>query len=157
MPLTLRDRLRRKLGDRIPPGASDDDAFFTDADLDDLLDEATNDLNLAAANGWVDKMAEFVKLVDREDAGSTRRLSQLARNAKLMVDHYAGLAGLSGSVVIKGRSVGRAISLRDYEFDPVMATSGTMRFLGSQPELIRHSNPDVPEGYPAEQIVTDET
>lgn len=52
----LRDRLRRLLDERIPPGGSDADTRIPDAELDEILAEAPN-LYLAAAEGWRRKAA----------------------------------------------------------------------------------------------------
>lgn len=52
----LRERLRRLLDERIPPGGSDADTRFPDAELDEILAEAAN-LYLAAAEGWRRKAA----------------------------------------------------------------------------------------------------
>ncbi|UKM63119.1 hypothetical protein [Weizmannia phage Youna2] len=48
-------RLRRAVDERIPAGGSDTDTAYTDAELDAYLDEVDGNLNLAAANIWLEK------------------------------------------------------------------------------------------------------
>lgn len=144
------------VGDRLPVNAPEDDtnAFFTNEEIADILDQATNDLNLAAAIGWAAKMAEFVKFVDRDDAGSTRKLSQLAKNADLMLAHYSKLSGHT-TAEVKGRAAGGVISLRESRLSRSPAAgfaTATHRFLGSEPQrqIMVNSHPDQDlEGYPA--------
>jgi hypothetical protein len=109
---TERDRLRRMAGDRIPLGKSEEHAFFTNAEIDDLITTANGDLNLAAYAAWLAKAAEFAKFIDIDESGSVRKMSQMYKNADMMVKHYEGLVeGVSAAVM--GRVVGRAICLRE--------------------------------------------
>lgn len=52
----LRTRLRRLIDERIPSGGTDADTRFTDAEIDDLLTEASS-IEEAAAAGWRQKAA----------------------------------------------------------------------------------------------------
>lgn len=47
----LRDKLRRLLDEKIPPGGTDADTRFDNEELDEILAEATN-IWEAAAEGW---------------------------------------------------------------------------------------------------------
>lgn len=52
----LRTKLRRLLDERIPAGGTDADTRFTDAEIDELLTEASS-IEEAAAAGWRQKAA----------------------------------------------------------------------------------------------------
>lgn len=91
----MEDHLRLLLGERIPPGGTDADTFFTDPDIIDLLD-TYGDINAAAAAGWRGKAAEYAKYIDIEESGSTRKMSQMYRQAELQANYFGKLA--SGSV-----------------------------------------------------------
>ena len=54
----LRAKLRKLLDERIPEGGSDTDTRFSDADIDELLIDATN-IYEAAAAGWTIKAGMF--------------------------------------------------------------------------------------------------
>lgn len=120
------DRLRRMIGERIPVGKTDDDTFFTDEEIGDMLVQASGDFNRAAMFGWLAKMAEFAKLIDRNTSGADLPLSQMYKNAESMFKHYAKLVG-EDAAYIMGRVVGRAINLRETNCSPVMTGSGTYR------------------------------
>jgi hypothetical protein len=123
---TAEDKLRRALGDRLPIAGDDASAFFTDQDINDLLVESAGDLSHAAFLGWTARMAEYAKFVDIDESGSNRKLSQLLKNAILMVNHYGGLVGADTQAVV-GRVVGRAVNLRECETVRVAGGSGTFR------------------------------
>lgn len=101
MALTLEDHLRLLLGERIPPLGTDADTFFTDAQIIELLD-TYGDLNLACSAGWSAKAAEFSKYIDIDESGSTRKLSQMYRQARLQADHFAKMAEEGGQTRADG-------------------------------------------------------
>lgn len=143
---TERLRLRRMLGDRIPPGGDENDAFFATEEIDDLI--ATHvDFNLAAFHGWLDKMAEFAKLVDRNISGADMRLSKLFNQAESMAKHYGALAGVTEVVI--GRMVGRAVSLRETGASiAVMTGAGAFRSEARNLEarrIMQRSHPEMLE------------
>lgn len=151
MPMTDNDRLRRMVGDRIPLGKDEGDAFFSNEELTDMLAEAGGNLNLAAVNGWLAKMAEFAKLIDTDISGANRKFSQMYKNAESMFEHYASVIGADTAAIV-GRVVGRAVSLRETPCRPrVMATSSGFRLEAVNPEakqIMANSHPEVFEADP---------
>lgn len=154
MPITDRDRVRRMVGDRFPPGGDEGDVFFSNEEIDDLIETAGGDLNLAAYSGWLAKMAEFAKLVDTDISGAQRKFSQMYKNAANMADHYEGLIENASAAVV-GRVVGRVVNLRERRTrSPVMTGSGTYRTeLGDSEarQIMHNSHPElveVDETYP---------
>lgn len=89
--------LRRKLGEVIPVGGSEDDTNFTDAHLDKLLSDRDNDLLKAAYDGWEYKAAVYANLVTTSEGGSRRDMSDLHAQALKMLELYGARAGLTGS------------------------------------------------------------
>lgn len=81
------NRLRRLLGDPIPAGKTDADAFFNNERLAELI-ESNHNIYGAASEGWDEKSAYYSDTVDVMENGSDRKLSQLFRNAKAMADKY---------------------------------------------------------------------
>lgn len=92
MALALEDHLRLLLGERVPEGGTDADTFFSDLEITDLLD-TFGDVLLAAAAGWRSKAAEFAKYIDIDESGSTRKLSQMYRQAELQANYFSKAAG----------------------------------------------------------------
>lgn len=118
------ERLRRMVGERIPVGKTADDTFFSDAEIEDLLIQGNQNFNRAAMFGWLAKMAEFAKLIDRNTSGADMPLSQMYKHAALMFKHYSELAG-EDVVAIAGRVVGRAINMREDNSCPRVMTGAT--------------------------------
>lgn len=140
------------VGDRLPPGGSEGEAFFSNAEIDDLLEEANNDLNRAAMNGWLAKMAEFAKLIDTDISGANRKLSQMYKQAEGMLRHYASVIGADADAVV-GRVVGRAVNLRETGTrSRVMTGSGTFRSELHNPEarmIMANSHPETTDEDPS--------
>lgn len=78
-----RDDVRRKAG-IVGDGA------YTDLMLDEYIAEADDDLNLAASRIWRMKASSYAEMVDISEAGSSRKNSDLFKNAQAMADHYEG-------------------------------------------------------------------
>lgn len=93
MAATEADRLRALLGERKPPGGSDTETLFSDAQIEDLLVAAANNLERAAYEGWRIKQAEFANLVDTTEGNSQRKMSDLQEHAESMVKLYGRAAG----------------------------------------------------------------
>ena len=87
------ERVRRLLGEVIPPDGSDADTMFTDDRIEDLLLEANNDIDQAALAGWREKAAGLAVLVDTAEGTSKRAMSDLHKNALAMVTAFGGEAG----------------------------------------------------------------
>lgn len=154
MPVTNAEklRLRRMLGDRVPPGTDDSKCFFSDEEIVDLWDQAGGNLNAAAFQGWLDKMAEFVKLIDTDVSGAARKLSQMFKQAEAMAEHYGGIIGADVQAIV-GRVVGRAINLRETTVPPaVMPTSSGFRLEAVNAEakqVMLNSHPDTADVDPS--------
>lgn len=84
-------RLRRKLGETIPAEGTEADTLFTNAQLEDILDDAGRDMTTAAYLGWQAKAAEYANLVTVTEGNSSRNMTDLHTNALKMVKHYEGL------------------------------------------------------------------
>lgn len=83
------EALRRRLGEKIPtPGGTEADTNFTDAEIDDLLDQAGGDLDKATEAGWLEKAAMFAALVDTAEGTSKRSFSQMRDAALDMAKRY---------------------------------------------------------------------
>ena len=104
----LRTKLRKLLDERIPEGGSDTDTRFLDADMDELLIEAAN-IYEAAAAGWTLKATMF-----QREAGQIQSYSvgqeryemsnpkDLMEYALKMAETYSRMAASGmGSVILK--------------------------------------------------------
>ena len=104
----LRAKLRKLLDERVPEGGSDTDTRFSDADIDELLIDATN-IYEAAAAGWTLKATMF-----QREAGQIQSYSvgqeryemsnpkDLMEYALKMAETYSRMAASSiGSVILK--------------------------------------------------------
>lgn len=89
-------RLRRLTGE------TQDKENYSDADLDLFINEAGGDLNAAAAAIWREKAGMHADLVDTSEAGSSRKNSDLFKNATAQAQYFEGLAG--GTTVAVGES-----------------------------------------------------
>lgn len=65
-----------------------DSTSYTDEQLTAVLDQAEGELNIAASEIWQQKAAQYSTLVDVSESGSSRHMSQLAKNALAMAAHY---------------------------------------------------------------------
>lgn len=63
-------------------------AIYGDSFLTDVLTRNGGDVFLAAAEVWGMKAARFSKLVDVTESGSSRKLSDKAKNATSMAAYY---------------------------------------------------------------------
>ena len=104
----LRAKLRKLLDERIPEGGSDADTRFSDADIDELLSEAVN-IYEAAAAGWTLKATMF-----QREAGQIQSYSvgqeryemanpkDLMEYALKMAETYSRMAASHmGSMILK--------------------------------------------------------
>lgn len=143
------------VGDRFPTGESDDtNTFFKDVEIADLLDAAGNDINVAALAGWYAKAAEFAKFVDRDESGSSRKMSQMFKNAEMMIKHYESITTAFGAVSARAAVARIAVWGDESCRNRVMASSATFRGLREPSERARflRENPETAEAdssYPA--------
>lgn len=91
------DRLRKLLGESIPPGGKDSDTLFTDVDIADLL-ARTGGVEQALPEAWAMKAAELATLVTTTEGSSTRHLS----------DAYKAAADMAKKLGWGGSSIGNA-------------------------------------------------
>lgn len=68
-----------------------DESMWTDIVLGQRIDANAGDLNITAANLWRAKASHYAEMVDISEAGSSRKNSQLYKNALEMAAYYAGL------------------------------------------------------------------
>lgn len=90
MALTDAQRLRSLLGEEIPAGGDASMTLFSDEKIQDMLTAAGGDLALAAISGWQVKAAHYADLVDVAEGNSSRKMSDLHKNALAMVKYYTG-------------------------------------------------------------------
>lgn len=74
--------LRRKINEL------DDVEPYTDAVLGALIDAASGDTDVVASDVWAEKASQYAELVDISEAGSSRKNSQLYKNALEMASHF---------------------------------------------------------------------
>lgn len=122
VPGDLSDRLRGRLGEvsKLPPEENGSDTMFTNTEIRDFLVSVGNDLDLASVEGWLHKAARYAVLVDINENGSDRNLSQKFRNSQKMADFWSkrvAEAHKSRSGAVAGRVVGRVVSLRQEACD----------------------------------------
>jgi hypothetical protein len=68
----------------------DDSNGWTDERLGNLIDTSLT-LNAAASHVWLLKAGQYATLVDVSESGSSRKLSDLRKNAMEMVAYFKGL------------------------------------------------------------------
>ena len=87
---TTAERVRSLIGESIPTGGSASDTMFSDAEIEDLLEEGFADVNAAAYYGWREKAANYANLVNVNEGNAAREMSDLHRQALRMMDRYVG-------------------------------------------------------------------
>lgn len=65
---------------------------YSDADLDIYIDAAGGDLDAASANIWEEKSSSYAEMVDIAEAGSSRKNSDLFKNAEDKAAFYRAKA-----------------------------------------------------------------
>lgn len=96
MAITDADRLRSMLGEEIPAGGDAASTMFSAEKIDEMITSAGGDLDLAAVSGWQIKAANYADLVDVAEGNSSRKMSDLHKNALAMVKYYRGDDTASG-------------------------------------------------------------
>ena len=104
----LRAKLRKLLDERIPVSGSDADIRFLDADIDELLIDATN-IYEAAAAGWTLKAGMFQRELGQiesyavgQERYDMRKLQDMVNYALKMAETYSRMAANHmGSVILK--------------------------------------------------------
>ena len=111
-PLSEVTQLRLLVGERIKKGKSDTDTFFSDEELVSIINTNHGNLYLAAAQCWDAKAAEYADLVDINESGSDRKLSQMFKSAEKRAEVYR-TAGQELAVAFINRVGGRSASILD--------------------------------------------
>jgi len=104
----LRTKLRKLLDERIPDGGSDADTRFPDADLDELLVDAAN-IYEAAAAGWTLKAGMFQRELGQiesyavgQERYDMRKLKDMLDYALKMAETYSRMATSGmGSMILR--------------------------------------------------------
>lgn len=104
----LRTRLRAKLGENVAEGGDLSDSFFTDAQLNEML-EASASLDEAILDGWETKMAHWANLVTVVDGASSRELTALMDHAEKMIDYYGKKVDVGPDGIGNRTRIGRIV------------------------------------------------
>lgn len=80
------ERLRLLLADPMPTDGTD--PMFTDVELTNILGEAGDNPERAAADAWVMKAARYAELVDVTEGNASRAMSDLHSHALAMVKQF---------------------------------------------------------------------
>jgi hypothetical protein len=88
-----RMQLRRMIGDATEPYT------FSDEEIDEFLTATDGDLRAAAATYWYGRSTEFSQMVDITEAGSSRKNSDLFKNALALAKQFDDADDLPTEVV----------------------------------------------------------
>lgn len=121
-PETQNDFLRARLGEQ----KADDDVdgsqtFFTDTQIADLLSYAGDNYDVATLEGWRRKAARYARLVNIQESGTIRDLTDKFKQAQALVAYWEKIingAEADRLAAMKGRVVGRAVNLGEVP-DPI--------------------------------------
>lgn len=103
MAITDGERLRQLLGESIPAGGVDEDTLFSDDMIDDILTRYP-DIYEAAAEGWRIKAAKLADLVNTNESGTSRSMSDLHKHALEMAKYFGGQSVTVGEAAVdRGR------------------------------------------------------
>ena len=72
----------------------DDTNGWTDVKLADAIDDNGGDLNAAASEVWLQKATTYATLVDVTESGSSRKMSDLQKNALALSERFAGMVAV---------------------------------------------------------------
>lgn len=98
------EKLRLFLSEKIPQGGSDTDTYFSDAEIENILEDTDGDVRRAAYIGWQAKAAYYADLVTVSEGNAIRQMSDAYDHAIKMVKQF----GDSGSLLTSGRTrIGR--------------------------------------------------
>ena len=93
---TLEERLRARLGQQVPDDGSDGDTAFSDDEIEDLLEEAHQDLNAATYYGWRELAGHYAHLVTVSEGNALREMTELHAHALRMMRMYEGYVPTPG-------------------------------------------------------------
>lgn len=109
---------RLYVGEAIPTGGHDTDTFFTDGVIGGMVMEAGGNVLRAASQLWRMKAAEYARLIDLDEGGSVRKLTQRYRQATELVTEFEQAAqryddAVTGAV----RTTARPVNIRGLRAD----------------------------------------
>ena len=84
------DQVRALIGESIPVAGTAADTMFTDDEISDFLEMGLNNPNAAAYHGWLEKAANYARMVNVNEGNAARELSDLQRQALRMADRFIG-------------------------------------------------------------------
>jgi len=85
------EEFRLHLGERIPEDGEETDTLFLDTDLQSIIDRFLGDFLLCMYYGWIAKAGQLAVLIDINESGSDRKLSQRYKHANSQVKLYEKL------------------------------------------------------------------
>lgn len=85
----------------------DNVAPYTDAALGAAIDAAEGNLNAAARGFWITKAASYASLVDTSEGGSSRKMSDLAKNALAMVKFFGDQIPDGNEPAVRGTRIAK--------------------------------------------------
>jgi len=83
-----------------------DSSKYETAKITAILQSHNNDMNLAAAQIWLEKAAKYSKLVDMQEGETKRANSDLLKNAIKMAEIFKSLAN-KGETGVRATAIGR--------------------------------------------------
>lgn len=93
----LRNKLRRLLDEKIPSGGTEADTRFLDSEIDELLSEAQN-INEAAANGWIEKAGMYQREMGDVEKTGTGQESYTLTSLKDRMEYALKMAKIYGDM-----------------------------------------------------------
>lgn len=85
---TPAQRVRALLGESVPVGGDETNTMFSDAEIDDFVEQGVDDVYASAYWGWIEKAANYSRLVDVNEGNAARSLSDLHRQALRMITRF---------------------------------------------------------------------
>lgn len=117
MAISDNDFLRSLLDDTLVSGQQ---PYFSEDFITNLLSRTGSNIYAAAALGWSIRAGEYAKLIDFDESGSSRKLSQkfdhAMKKAKFYSDSSGGIVEAATRTVASGA---KAFSLRETQPDLV--------------------------------------
>ncbi len=106
-------QLRILINERIPSGGTEADTRFTDNELALILVRCNYNIYAASAEGWYVKAGMFSMMIDVDESGSNRNLSDIFKHALSMGDRYRKAGADQDkelAAIYEGRIPGKAVS-----------------------------------------------
>lgn len=118
------EELRSHIGEALPDDGEEEDTLFMNTELDEIIGRGGDDFNTTLAYAWASKAGRLAHLVDLNEDGSDRKLSQSFKNAKAMMDAFMKAAGLTEVDVSAFRSGAFALGFNPWGADETTLGEG---------------------------------